>query len=46
VAQMETVRIAPIAAREAAAQAMQFMHTERTWQSFAERVIETIRAVI
>jgi glycosyltransferase involved in cell wall biosynthesis len=46
VARMESVRTAPIAAREAAAQAMRFIRTERTWQRFAARVIETIRTVI
>lgn len=45
VARMETVRTAPIAAREAAVQAMRFMRTERTWQDFAKRMVETIRAV-
>jgi glycosyltransferase involved in cell wall biosynthesis len=45
VTRMETVRTAPIAAREAAAQAMRFMHTERTWQGFAARVLAEVRAV-
>jgi hypothetical protein len=45
VARMETARTAPIAARDAAAHAMPFTRTERTWQGFPERVIETIRSV-